>query len=265
MIGKDFRPLGGFAALTALIALGWLVTAGPLAGTTPPILAPPAIAGTGQVAGPPGGVIYNASCAACHGSKGTGTANGPDLTASGAAAIDFMVRTGRMPLSAPGAPVIAGRPAFNEAEIQALVDYAASLGDGPPIPNVQVTGATDLAAGRAAYVATCAACHGAGATGDAVGGGAIAPSLLDTAPTQVAEAIRVGPGEMPAFGTSQISDEQLNEIAGYLLFLRSDAAAPGGQTVGGVGPVAEGYVAWIAYAVGLLLVARWIERRRRHG
>ncbi|MGH2465219.1 MAG: cytochrome C, partial [Candidatus Limnocylindrales bacterium] len=66
---------------------------------------------------------------------------------------------------------------------------------------------------------------------------------------------------MPAFSAQQISYEYLNAIAAYLAFLDSKAA-PGGATIAGVGPVAEGYVAWLVYLVGLLLAARWIERQR---
>jgi ubiquinol-cytochrome c reductase cytochrome c subunit len=259
----DRRGMGGLAALGLLGALGWVVTVGPLAPAPLPTGATIATAvPIGQVTAAPGQALYETSCAACHGPQGTGTADGPALTSSGAASVDFMLRTGRMPLPAPGEPVRRSRPAFSDAEIQALVAYIASIGNGPPIPNVQVSGSSDIAAGRAAYVATCAACHGAGGSGDAVGGGAVAPPLLDTPPTQVGEAIRIGPGAMPAFDARQVSDQDLSSIAAYLAFLRS-RAAPGGQTVGGVGPVAEGYVAWLVYFVGLLLVTRWIERRRQ--
>jgi ubiquinol-cytochrome c reductase cytochrome c subunit len=216
---------------------------------------------TGQVSGGDGASLYAASCAACHGPGGEGTPSGPALTNAGAAAVDVMLRTGRMPLADPGQPVRRGRPAFAEPDIQALVAYVAAFGDGPAIPTVTITDGTDLAAGRAEYVATCAACHGAGGSGDAVGGGAIAPPLLGTAPTQVGEAIRIGPGAMPAFDPQQVGDAQLSEIAAYLAFLR-DRAAPGGATVGGVGPVAEGYVGWIVYLVILLGLTRWIGRRR---
>jgi ubiquinol-cytochrome c reductase cytochrome c subunit len=257
----DRRGVIGLLALSSLIVLGWAAIDGPLAAPAIPRPPGPAVAALGQVNGPPGEVLYTANCAACHGVGGGGSTNGPALTASGAATVDFMLRTGRMPLPEPGQPVRRGRPAFNDADIEALVAYVSSLGSGPPIPNVQVDSASDLAAGRAAYVATCAACHGAGAGGDAVGGGAEAPPLLDTAPTQVGEAIRIGPGAMPAFDPRQVSDAQLSQIAAYLQFLRHQAA-PGGETVGGVGPVAEGYVSWLVYLVGLLAVTRWIERRR---
>jgi ubiquinol-cytochrome c reductase cytochrome c subunit len=259
----DRRAVGGILALTVIAAIAWLVTLGPLpAGAQPTGPSVAAVGPGGQVSGPPGKGIYDSSCAACHGMQGEGTSNGPALTDSGAAAADFMLRTGRMPLSAPGQPVTRGRPAFSEADIQALVAYVASFGNGPPIPAVQVNESADLAAGRAAYIANCAACHGAGGSGDAVGGGFVAPPVLDTAPTQVGEAIRIGPGVMPVFDSRQISDKDLSSIAAYLASLR-ERSSPGGLSVGGVGPVAEGYVAWLVYLTALLLVARWIERRRQ--
>ena len=86
-----------------------------------------------------------------------------------------------MPLAAPGAPLVAKDPAFDDTQIQALVDYVASLGGGPAIPDVQVTGA-DPAQGRELFTTSCAACHGPGAGGDSVGGGFVAPPLLGQAP-----------------------------------------------------------------------------------
>jgi quinol---cytochrome-c reductase cytochrome c subunit len=220
-------------------------------------------AGVAQVADAGRGFdLYQASCAACHGVAGTGTPNAPAIADAGAALTDFMLRTGRMPAPEPGVVIRRSEPVFNDADIVALVDYVASLGSGIPIPNVQVTSATDTAAGRAAYVATCAACHGAGGSGDAVGGGSVAPPVLDTAPTQVGEAIRTGPGNMPAFDAAQISDQQLSEIAGYLQFLKTRSASPGGASLGGIGPVVEGYVGWLVYLVALFGLTRWIERRR---
>jgi ubiquinol-cytochrome c reductase cytochrome c subunit len=260
----DRRAVGGVAAAVAVVALGWIVTVGPLAPSPVPSPYAGHVAALGQVTATSRGAdLFQASCASCHGQGGEGTPNGPSLTGAGAAAADFMLRTGRMPLPEPGQPVRRRTPVFVEDDIQALVAFVASLGQGPPIPNVQVDSATDTAAGRAAYIGTCAACHGAGATGDAVGGGQIAPPLLDTAPTQVGEAIRLGPGAMPAFDARQISDAQLSQIAAYLRFLKT-SAAPGGATVGGVGPVAEGYVGWLVYLVALVGITRWIERRRRH-
>jgi ubiquinol-cytochrome c reductase cytochrome c subunit len=263
----DRRALGGLFIVMALLALGWAAVAGPLAAPVVPARSDARNAGQlaaagSQVQGGQGAALYVANCASCHGQAGEGTENGPALTNAGAAAVDFMLKTGRMPLSAPNQPARRGRPIFNETEIDALVGYVSSFGPGPSIPPVDVSDGTDVAAGRAQYVATCAACHGAAGSGDAVGGGAIAPALLNTAPQQVGEAIRIGPGQMPAFSSDQVTDAQLSQIAAYLQFLRTPAASPGGEPVGGVGPVAEGFVGWIIYLGGLLLVTRWIEQRR---
>ena len=257
----DRRGAAGLTALAAVVLLGWLLTAGPLGRGPIPGSTDDRVAALAQVSGPSGEVLYTSTCAACHGIGGEGTADGPTLIGAGAGTADFMLQTGRMPLAAPGDPVRRGQPVFDQDEIAAIVAYVASLGAGPEIPKVQVDSASDTAAGRATYIANCAACHGAGATGDAVGGGAFAPPLLGTAPTQVGEAIRIGPGAMPAFDPGQVSDQQLSEVAAYLRFLR-DESARGGAAVGGVGPVAEGYIGWLVYLVALLGIARWIERRR---
>ncbi len=67
---------------------------------------------------------------------------------------------------------------------------------------------------------------------------------------------------MPVFDPRQISDKDLSSIAAYLASLR-ERSSPGGISVGGVGPVAEGYIAWLLYLTAFLLVVRWIERRRQ--
>ena len=252
----DRRAAGGLIALIAIVC-GWVLTGA--------MSSPPPALGTSvdprQVTGGEGAALYLQSCAACHGPGGVGSADGPSLIGVGAASADFMLRTGRMPLAAPGAPLVGKDPAFNDVQIRALVDYVASLGDGPAIPNLQVTGA-DPAKGRELFITSCAACHGPGAGGDSVGGGFVAPPLLGQTPVIVGEAIRTGPGAMPVFGPGQISDQGLNDVAAYLVYL-GDHAAPGGATLGGSGPVVEGYVAWFVGMGLLVLAARQIERRKR--
>jgi ubiquinol-cytochrome c reductase cytochrome c subunit len=250
----DRRAAGGLVALVA-VAVGWLI----VGGLIPPLPASAAAATNRQVTGGDGLALYAQSCATCHGPGGSGSVDGPPLIGVGAASADFMLRTGRMPLAAPGAPMVRRDQVFTDAQIEALVAYVASLGAGPSIPDVQVTGA-DLSQGRDLFMTTCAACHGPGAGGDAVGGGYIAPPLLGVDPVTVGEAIRTGPGVMPVFGQGQVSDGDLNAIAAYLVYLREDAA-PGGLTIGGSGPVVEGYVAWLVGMGILLLAARRIERK----
>jgi ubiquinol-cytochrome c reductase cytochrome c subunit len=208
-----------------------------------------------------GRAIYLRSCAACHGPQGEGTADGPGLQASGAAAADFMLRTGRMPLNLPGDPTRRRPPAYDDATIRALVDYVASRGPGPAVPDVVISGA-HRGRGRVLYTAECASCHGPSAGGDAIGGGVSAPSLAESDPRTVGEAVRIGPGAMPVFNEAGLSDTELADIAAYVQFLRSPPT-PGGAQPPLVGPVAEGFVA-VVVGLGLLLViVRWVEPGRR--
>jgi ubiquinol-cytochrome c reductase cytochrome c subunit len=213
-----------------------------------------------------GRAIYLRSCASCHGPQGEGTADGPGLRDSGAAAADFMLRTGRMPLNLPGDPTRRRPPAYDDATIRALVDYVASLGKGPQVPNVVVSGA-DISRGRALYTAECASCHGPSAGGDAIGGGVSAPSLTESDPRTVGEAVRIGPGAMPVFNETALSDEDVADIAAYIQLLRNPPT-PGGVQPPLVGPVAEGFVA-VVIGLGLLIViVRFVEpgpRLRRDG
>ena len=193
---------------------------------------------------PPGEQLFVESCASCHASDGSGTEFGPPIDNAGEAAADFQLRTGRMPLADPNEQTRRKEPAFDDAEVEALVEYVGSLGGGPPIPEVD-PGAGDLVLGQELFVANCAACHGATANGGAAGVGALAPSLYAANSIEIAEAVITGPGEMPVFDFSQ---GELNAITRYLDYLQEEEA-PGGADIGGIGPVPEGFIGW---AVGML-------------
>jgi ubiquinol-cytochrome c reductase cytochrome c subunit len=196
--------------------------------------------------------LYTAGCASCHGVGGVGTAQGPPLVGVGAAAVDFMLSTGRMPLADPGEQPVRQDPAFAPDEIVAIVAYVTSLGPGgEPIPDVDPS-AGSLPEGRKAFAQNCMACHGAGAEGDSVGGGQIAPALGESTARQIAEAIRIGPGPMPRFGPEALDQHAVDSVARYLEFLREERD-PGGLGLGRVGPVTEGFVA-VVVGLGILLV-----------
>ena len=247
--------LAGYLAVFAVVVL-LLTATGVASGSTP--TATPADSAAVRVAARGEG-LFLTSCASCHGPQGAGTAAAPDIRNVGAALVDFMIRTGRMPLADIGQPVVRGPVQFDESDIQALVAYVSSLGSGPDIPDITVTGA-DAAAGRGLFVANCAACHGPAAGGGAVGGGFVAPGLQSADPKTVGEAVLTGPGLMPKFS---FSPQQLDDIAAYVAFLQS-APNPGGASSPAVGPVTEGFIAGIAL-IGLLLVARWVAVRRGGG
>jgi ubiquinol-cytochrome c reductase cytochrome c subunit len=202
--------------------------------------------------------IYQRDCAVCHGGDGKGTARGPTLEGWGRAGVDYALTTGRMPLPDPDAKAVRRTPAYDGATIAALEDYIATLvPGGPDVPHVDVASA-DLATGGAVYQAQCAACHEW--AGD---GGALlhreAPPLGASTPTQVAEAVRLGPGTMPIFGPAAVTDVQLAGVARYVEYLKAPDDA-GGQPLWHLGPVAEGAVGLLGVAA-LVVVIRLIGSR----
>lgn len=201
--------------------------------------------------------LFVEACASCHGADGAGTEDGPDLREAGAAGADFYLRTGRMPLASSNDQAVRKEPAFSDEEIEQIVAYVSTLGTGPQIPEVSIEGAS-LQEGSALYIGNCAPCHGATANGGAAGRNAIAPGLHRATPLEIAEAIVVGPGQMPVFG---FSDEERNAVVAYVEHL-GEADDPGGADIGGIGPVPEGFVAWGVGMLSLVAAALVIGNRR---
>ena len=202
-----------------------------------------------------GRVLYETQCAACHAVDGTGvTDRGPPLTEEGRASVDFVLRTGRMPMADPRMEAVPRPTRYTEEQIVALVDYAGAFGDGPDIPDVDPARG-DTANGARLYQLNCAACHVASGAGAAIGGGREAPDLVNSTPTQIGQAIRVGPGAMPVFGS--FTDRDLDDVAAYIGQLR-DQRTTAPDDFGGAGPVAEGLAAWLLALLPLIALTRWI-------
>ncbi len=245
------RALSILAAVLVLVGLAIV--------TVPAISPPPrtlAAPGEEQLA-QQGAALFARSCASCHGSEGQGTEFGPTLQGAGAASADFQLRTGRMPFTEGAGAQAKRKPAaFDDQQIEALVAYVASLGDGPQVPEVTVDQAL-VPEGQRTFIGNCAPCHGATGNGGAVGGGALAPALDQATPVQVAEAMITGPGQMPVFGYDQ---HGLNAVASYVDYLQH-APHPGGFAIGGIGPVPEGFVAWVLGMALLFVIVVLIGRR----
>jgi ubiquinol-cytochrome c reductase cytochrome c subunit len=212
-----------------------------------------------------GQALYRVQCSSCHGLDGKGLEapdgdqRGPSLEGSGAAGAYYYLSTGRMPLANSEEIPRRKPPAYTEEEIDALVAYVASLGDGPDIPDVDIAGG-DLAEGGEMYRANCAACHSATGAGGALSYGRAAPSLDEATPRQLGSAVRVGPGQMPRFGAEAITDEELDSVAAYVDHLRG-VDDRGGVALGRLGPIPEGFLVWIAGMGSLLLVCLAIGKR----
>ncbi len=209
--------------------------------------------------------LFQVSCATCHGLGAEGTSAAPSLVGVGAAAVDFQVGTGRMPMAKPGAQGPRGKTEFTPAEISALAAYVASLGAGPGIPTSQQVStnnltAEEIARGGELFRTNCSACHNYEGDGGALPNGKYAPSLGQTTASHIYEAVRTGPYAMPVFSSGTLTDQDVREIIGYLQTLHS-TPNNGGFSLGGIGPVSEGLWGWIVGIGGLVMVATWLARK----
>lgn len=205
--------------------------------------------------------LFRSGCVSCHGVGGVGGPGGPPIQDAGAASAHFYLTTGRMPAAVKSEEQPARKPpAYAPEEIEDLVAYVASLGDGPPIPTVDPAHA-DLSRGGVLFRLDCAACHSASGAGGALSFGRNAPTLTESTPVQVAEAMRIAPGQMPRFGPETYSDEEVDAIVRYVQFLQ-DFGDPGGFALGRVGPIPEGFVAIVIGLGATLLAAFWVGKRR---
>jgi ubiquinol-cytochrome c reductase cytochrome c subunit len=216
--------------------------------------------------------LYQNACASCHGPDPAGASYYPRVPSladtGGAAAVDWVLRTGRMPWKDNKGPAIErGEPRFNDQDIRALVVYIGKAVGDAQVPQVDPA-LGNLQRGRQLYGQACAACHGMNGAGAALGGQNIAVSLQDVDPQDVADAIKIGPGQMPVgggltdyeFGSAD-SAQEVNDIARYVESLRTSPYNRGGAPIGGKGPVPEGFVAWVIGLGALVLAARWIAGR----
>ncbi|HTW85796.1 MAG TPA: c-type cytochrome [Candidatus Sulfotelmatobacter sp.] len=192
-----------------------------------------------------GALAYAQHCSSCHGADLHGGLGGPPLVGVGAATVDFMLQTGRMPAADPNVEIGDRRVQLPPATIAHIEAYIAAVAPGgPAIPQVVIGDATR---GRTLFEQNCEHCHGVAAEGAPLGGDYWAPNLHHTSITQVAEAIRIGPDEMPPFTTQQLSDADLNDVAAYVFQLATDSNTPHVPAATS-GPVPEGLIGWLAIA-----------------
>lgn len=207
-----------------------------------------------------GGELFQAQCAACHGTRleggpGPGVLEGPELTSTDIAYVDMTMRTGRMPIVAEEVGVRIDQLADEQRE--AINAYLLAVFDLPgAIPEV---GDGSAARGQEVYVRNCAACHGAAGDGGIAGAGNEAPPLTDVDGVAIVEGTRVGPFRMPAFDEAVLDDQQLADIVAYL-----DVASEVEPTIVGVAEIDQ--VGEALFAIGLALLAGlvvWVVSRAR--
>jgi ubiquinol-cytochrome c reductase cytochrome c subunit len=246
-------------ASAALLLIGLLATGGAYAAFTTS-----ATAETGQSVAKlveEGEALFKANCSSCHGLDAQGTDNAPTLIGVGAAAVDFQVGTGRMPMAVSGPQAEEKPPQFTDEQVAALATYVASLGPGPAIPEEKyLTGDGDLEVGGELFRINCAMCHNVAGAGGALTQGKFAPSLGGVTPKHAYEAMLTGPQNMPVFNDFNISPEDKKNILSYLRFLEENPS-PGGIDLGNLGPVSEGLFVWI-FALGAIIgITIWLTAK----
>lgn len=214
-----------------------------------------------------GRALFLENCASCHGTQANGVpASGtsgayPDLVGLGPATIDFWIDSGRMPAANPRAIEAPRRfPRLTPDQALAVAAWVNSLDPSYPdipTPNLKTANVAD---GAALFALNCAACHTIEGDGDALAESTFAPSLRHIPAFEVVEAIRTGPGDMPRF-TGNLSDKQVRDIVAYVTTEIQHPENPGGFGLGGLGPVAEGFVGLLVGVGILALVGFWVGER----
>jgi ubiquinol-cytochrome c reductase cytochrome c subunit len=178
--------------------------------------------------------------------------------------VDFQMSTGRMPGKDLDAEMPRKPVTFTTQQIHQVAAYISSLGGGPAIPSaaqVSPVGA-DLALGQQLFITDCAQCHNFAGAGGALTNGKSAPPLTHSTPTQIYEAMLTGPEAMPVFSDTTITPAQKRDIIAHITTVRAEPN-PGGFSLGRVGPVTEGLVAFLGGIAILVFVAIWITMKRR--
>ncbi len=268
--GRLSRHRRGPLAGLAVLLLGLLIS-GSLYTAFAPAQARSQASETDQVA--QGKELFLASCAFCHGKNGEGIPTvrdgyqiGPSLVGVGAAAVDFQVGTGRMPMASPGAQAPRKNLVFDDEEVAALAAYVASLAPGPAIPNesdYSIEGLSEderqeaISRGGQIFLTNCTACHNFNGAGGAMPRGGYAPALHGVEGKYIYEALLTGPQNMPNFSNGNLSPDEKRDVIAYLDSIE-DNPEYAGFTLGGLGPVSEGLFAWLVGIGSLVGAAVWI-------
>ena len=214
--------------------------------------------------------LYNNSCITCHGANLQGVPDhGPSLIGVGDAAVWFQVSTGRMPMARqeaqakrkPPLPVFNPETEEGQANLDALGAFIQANGGGPTRP--EETGAQlrgpDTARGGELFRLNCASCHNFTGRGGALSSGKFAPILDPATDAQIYTAMLSGPQNMPKFSDRQLTPEEKKDIIGYINSVRGGYNNnPGGNPLGGIGPMSEGFIAFVVGITAMIGFAMWL-------
>jgi len=179
--------------------------------------------------------IFARGCSSCHGLNAEGAGIAPSLIGVGAASVDFQVATGRMPMADMSQQAMRKEP-------------------------VERSG--DTAEGGELFRNNCAMCHNFAGQGGALTQGKYAPTVMGVEPKHIYEAMVTGPQAMPVFSETVLTPQEKLSIIKWIKHAETEPAL-GGASLGRVGPVTEGLLAW-TLGLGLLIgVAVWLTTKAR--
>lgn len=221
--------------------------------------------------------LYDVACITCHGANLQGVKDrGPSLIGVGEGAVYFQVHSGRMPMLSNGAQAARKTPRYTEAQTLAIAAYVAANGGGPAIVRDEdgsvaqesLRGShfdgkinpADVARGSDLFRLNCASCHNFTGRGGALSSGKYAPYLDPANEQEIYQAMLTGPQNMPKFSDRQLSADEKKDIIAFIKAAK-ETPSPGGWSLGGLGPVAEGMFMWLVGIVVLVAAALWIGSR----
>lgn len=204
--------------------------------------------------------LYLRDCAFCHGADGSGTSRAPSIQESGPAQVHFMLTTGYMPLEDDSQRMRRKQPAYTDEEIEALTEHISTFITGPAVEEVEVD-EKDVSHGGELFRFHCASCHQLAGVGGVLVGSRPAPTLHYASAQEVVEALRTGPGTMPAFSEEEIGSEDAKAIASYIVLELQNPRDDGGIAAGHTGPFSEGLVIALAGLLAIVVGCMWIGDR----
>jgi ubiquinol-cytochrome c reductase cytochrome c subunit len=248
-------------ASVALVAVGLLLTGGAYTLFTASSGASAAIDLNSPQAIAQGKKLFEANCATCHGLAMQGTAAGPSLIGVGAAAVDFQVGTGRMPLAQDAPQAEQKPPVFTDDQTKQLAAYVASVAPGPGLPPSKYLQANgDATRGAELFRINCAMCHNVAGAGGALTEGKYAPNLQGVTPAHIYEAMLTGPQNMPVFNDDNITPQEKADIITALKATQAHSDV-GGLDLGSLGPVSEGLFLWIFGLGAIVAFTVWLTAK----
>lgn len=222
--------------------------------------------------------IYEVACITCHGANLQGQeGRGPSLIGVGEGSVYFQVHSGRMPMLRNEAQAKRKQPRYSEQQTLALAAYVNANGGGPGIVRNEdgsiameslrgksttdgEINPADVARGSDLFRLNCASCHNFTGRGGALSSGKFAPTLDHANEQEIYQAMLTGPQNMPKFSDRQLTADEKKDIIAFVKNAK-ETPNPGGNGLGGLGPVSEGMLMWFGGIIVMIAFAMWIGTR----